>query len=88
MVIIGFAPLNSIRRMARTYHTTRKKIARKLEFLGICSNKKHQKELKTLAYQANHIQFDEFYTIEHTKCKPYVVSVAVYIKSRKKLGIA
>ena len=86
-VFIGFTSLNSIRRMARTYHTTRKTIARKLEFLGICSKKKHRKELKTPAYQANHIQFDEIHTIEHTKCKPYVVSVAVCVESRKILGM-
>ena len=49
-MFIGFASLNSIRRMAKTYHTTRKTIARKLEFLGISSKKKHHKELETLAY--------------------------------------
>ena len=86
-VFVGLASLNSIRRMARTYHTTRKTIARKLEFLGICSKKKHRKEIKTLTYQANHIQFDEIHTIEHTKCKPYVVSVAVCVESRKILGM-
>ena len=38
-ILIGASSLNSIRRMAKTYHTTRKTIARKLEFLGICCKK-------------------------------------------------
>ena len=87
-ILIGASSLNSIRRMAKTYHTTRKTIARKLEFLGICCKKKHQTEIKTPSYQSDHIQFDEIHTIEHTKCKPYVVSVAVCVHSRKILGIA
>ena len=87
-ILIGCSSLNSIRRRAKTYHTTRKTIARKLEFLGIRSKKNHHEELKTPVYQVDHIQFDEIYTIEHTKCKPYVVSVAVCVHSRIILGVA
>ena len=37
--------------------------------------------------QINTIQFDELQTIEHTKCKPVSVAVAVSKKERKILGI-
>ena len=62
-----------------------KTVARKLKFLGkICQKK--------LSIQANQyasitaIEFDELQTIEHTKCKPLSIALAVAKTNRKILG--
>ena len=43
----------------------------------------NNKALNQQLYQAETIQFDELQTIEHTKCKPLAVAVAVTEKHVK-----
>ena len=62
-----------------------KTVAKKLSFLGQICRKRSAKDL--IQYSGiEHIQFDELQTIEHTKCKPLSVAVAVAKKERKILG--
>ena len=62
-----------------------KTVAKKLSFLGQTCRKRLEKDL--IQYSGiEHIQFDELQTIEHTKCKPLSVAVAVAKKERKILG--
>ena len=60
-------------------------IARKLEYLSRELSKKTAKQLSEYAH-AQAVQFDELQTIEHTKCKPLSVAMAVSKRSRKILG--
>ena len=54
-------------------------------FLGAICEERNQKN--SLNYRSvDHIQFDEFQTIEHTKCKPLSVAMAVSKNERKILG--
>lgn len=72
-------------RMAKILNTTRKTVVRKLIFLAkVCE----VKNATHLALQAAHsrIQFDELETIEHTKCKPLSVALAVDANTRMILG--
>ena len=62
-----------------------KTVARKLAFLGSVCRDRLAKE--THHYRnINAIQFDELQTIEHSKCKPLSVAVAVAKDERKILG--
>ena len=62
-----------------------KTVAKKLSFLGgICRNRLQKDRAQYSGI--DHIQFDELQTIEHTKCKPLSVAVAVAKKERKILG--
>ena len=71
---------------ASLLHINPKTVAKKLEFLGMMCRQKLAKEMAT--YQAvSSIQFDELQTIEHTKCKPLSVAVAVSKEDRKVLGL-
>ena len=58
---------------------------KKLVFLGEICEKRLASEVKKYA-SISVIQFDELKTIEHTKCKPLSVAVAVVKKERKILG--
>ena len=60
-------------------------VAKKLLFLGAICEERNQKN--ALNYRSvDHIQFDELQTIEHTKCKPLSVAMAVSKNERKILG--
>ena len=76
----------SMRRTAKLLKVHRITVARKLEFLS----KKYSKKVfnnPDLFKETKAIQFDELQTIEHTKCKPVSVAVAVSTKTQKVLGL-
>ena len=62
-----------------------KTVAKKLSFLGEVCRKRLEKDRAQYS-EIEHVQFDELQTIEHTKCKPLSVAVAVAKKERKILG--
>jgi len=62
-----------------------KTVAKKLSFLGEVCRKRLEKDRAQYS-EVEHVQFDELQTIEHTKCKPLSVAVAVAKKERKILG--
>jgi len=77
----------SMRRTALLLGVSRTTIARKLIYLGkLCAA---ENDLYIQQFQASikNIQFDELQTIEHTKCKPLSVAVAVVPFTRKILDI-
>mgnify|MGYP003330401068 CR=1 FL=1 len=79
----------SMRRAAMMLGVSRTTIARKLVFLGEQSRLEQQHYLEVLDKEAiQHVQFDELQTIEHTKCKPLSVAVAVSECNRKILGVS
>ena len=80
--------LCSMRRIALTLNTTRVTVARKLEFLGKKALAEHQKMIRLQGIQNTEVQFDELQTIEHTKCKPLAVAVAVSKQTRQLLGFS
>lgn len=75
----------SQRRIARLLKTTRLTVARKLVFLAKQARLKNKRDLEKLA-TVEHFQFDDLETIEHTKCKPLSVIMAVEKSSRQILG--
>lgn len=75
----------SQRRAARLLRVSRKTIERKLLFLGAQAKLKHERFTKNYN-KVNSFQFDDLQTIEHTKCKPVSVTMAVETQSRKILG--
>ena len=77
----------SQRRAALILGVSRKTIARKLIDLGHLCRHMHQEFLKPYHGKIKTIQFDELQTIEHTKCKPLSVAVAVCVEDRKILGV-
>ena len=77
-----------MRRIAITLNTTRVTVARKCEFLAKKAFLEHDLLMQRQHYKETEIQFDELQTIEHTKCKPLSVAVAVGKKSRKILGFS
>ena len=62
-----------------------KTVAKKLSFLGEVCRKRLAKDRAQYS-GIEQVQFDELQTIEHTKCKPLSVAVAVAKKERKILG--
>jgi transposase-like protein len=69
-------------RSARLLRTNRKTIARKLAHLAkVCAHK--NRALLENCAPARAIQFDELETIEHTKCKPLSVALAVDADTRR-----
>ncbi len=60
-------------------------VARKLEYLATQSREKLAKEIEEHK-DVVAIQFDELLTIEHTKCKPLSIAMAVSVPHRKILG--
>ena len=76
-----------MRRTALLLGVSRTTIARKLIYLGkLCAA---ENDLYIQQFQASikNIQFDELQTIDHTKCKPLSVAVAVGPFTRKILDI-
>lgn len=84
----AFASLMSMRRAAILFGVTRKTVARKLAFLGKCCTEENKRFLLHYTESVQTIQFDELQTIEHTKCKPLSVAVAVSAEDRKILGFS
>ena len=74
-----------MRRCALILKVDRKTVARRLRFLGERARLSQQKYLRGLG-EVKHIEFDDLETIEHTKCKPLSVAMAVETGSRRILG--
>ena len=75
----------SQRRIALLLKITRVTVARKLAFLAKGSEQRHEIRLQMLP-KAKEVQFDDLITIEHTKCKPLAISLAVETGTRRILG--
>ena len=75
----------SQRRTARLLKINRKTVTRKFVFLAQRAKLENFKKLSLLP-PIEHIQFDDLETIEHTKCKPLSVTMAVEQGSRRILG--
>jgi transposase-like protein len=75
----------SQRRIALLLQITRVTVARKLAFLAKGVEQRHGAWLDTLP-KAKEVQFDDLITIEHTKCKPLAISLAVESGTRRILG--
>ena len=75
----------SMRRIALLLNIHRITVARKLEFLAQEAKEMHARWLERLP-KVRHIQFDDLITLEHTKCKPLAVSLAVEAGTRRILG--
>jgi hypothetical protein len=75
----------SMRRTALLLRIHRKTVARKLAFLAHVSRESQERFLQSLP-KVKHLQFDDLITLEHTKCKPLAVSLAVDPDTRRLLG--
>jgi transposase-like protein len=75
----------SQRRIAKLLCIHRITVARKLAFLAQAAEQKHAQWLETLP-KVTEVQFDDLITLEHTKCKPLAISLAVEAGTRKILG--
>jgi len=75
----------SQRRIALLLKITRVTVARKLAFLAQEAELRHDVWLETLP-KVEKVQFDDLLTIEHTKCKPLAISLAVEGGTRRILG--
>ena len=73
----------SMRRCAKILGVSRVTIARKLQFLGQLARSEQASFLAKNSASITDIQFDELITIEHTKCKPLAVCLAVSSFNRK-----
>jgi transposase-like protein len=75
----------SLRRVSKLLHLNRKTVVKKSIFLAIQARKKNLRSFSKLRL-INEVQFDDLETIEHTKCKPLSVTLAIEKKSRQILG--
>jgi transposase-like protein len=75
----------SQRRIALLLRIHRITVARKLAFLAKAAEENQELRLASLPKVAE-VQFDDLITIEHTKCKPLAVSMAVETGTRRILG--
>ncbi len=75
----------SQRRIALILKIARVTVARKLAFLAKWAQIRHDEWIETIP-KAKEVQFDDLITIEHTKCKPLAVSLAVEKGTRRILG--
>ncbi len=75
----------TLRRAAMLLESDRKTIGRKLKILGARARTDHEEwlEERFSGSKVRHIQFDDLETLEHTKCKPLSVTLAVQNKSRE-----
>ena len=77
----------SMRRTALLLNIHRTTVARKLALLaGLAKERQHA--FHGARPKARHVQFDDLITLEHTKCKPVAISLAVEEKTRRILGYA
>ena len=83
MIKMMLASNMSMRRIAKVLNIHQKTVARKLIFLG--ETLKRELDQVSLIH-VNNIQFDELQTIEHSKCKPLSVVMAVCKDTRQILG--
>jgi hypothetical protein len=74
-----------MRRIALLLNIHRTTVARKLAFLATLAQERQQELLASLP-KVRQVQFDDLVTLEHTKCKPLAVSLAVEEGSRLLLG--
>ena len=74
-----------MRRIALFLNVHRITVARKLVFLAKEAEEKHARRLESLP-KVHHVQFDDLISVEHTKCKPLAVSLAVEEGTRLILG--
>ena len=82
---VMLASCMSMRRTALALNIHPITVARKLEYLAAQFREKSV-QIFADSNETIAIQFDELQTIEHTKCKPLSVAMAVSEKSRKILG--
>lgn len=75
----------SLRRIALLLNLHRTTVARKLAFLARVSLERQHRFQHALP-KVRQVQFDDLITLEHTKCKPLAISLAVEAPSRKILG--
>lgn len=77
----------SMRRCAMVLEINRKTVARKLHFLANQARLSQTKYLRQFHLKkVNLVQFDDLETLEHSKCKPISVTMAVEKKTRIILG--
>ena len=73
----------SMRRISKVMNLNQKTVARKLVYLGnTLKLRLNQADIRDVT----HVQFDELQTIEHSKCKPLSVAMAVSKTDRQILG--
>ena len=75
----------SQRRIALLLNIHRTTVSRKLAFLARVSKERQHRFQLTLP-KVSQVQFDDLITVEHTKCKPLAISLAVEAPSRRILG--
>jgi transposase-like protein len=75
----------SLRRIALFLNVHRITVARKLAFLAKEAEERHARHLESMP-KVRQVQFDDLITVEHTKCKPLAVSLAVEEGTRFILG--
>jgi hypothetical protein len=75
----------SMNEVARILRITYKTVARKLAYLSRKCEAENQEILRA-CHEVDSVQFDELETVEHTKCKPVSIALAVESPSRVILG--
>lgn len=75
------------RRTAKIVGCSKRTVDKKLKYLALQAQAKHQEAIATKALETSCIQVDEMETYEHTKCKPLSVALAVRHKTGEILGI-
>jgi len=75
----------SMRRTALLLNIHRITVSRKLAFLAKVSRERQERFLASLP-KVQHLQVDDLITLEHSKCKPLAVSLAVEHETRRLLG--
>jgi transposase-like protein len=75
----------SMRRIALLLAIHRTTVARKLAYLARLAEERQSRLLATLP-KVREVQFDDLLTLEHTKCKPLSISLAVEAPTRRILG--
>lgn len=75
----------SQRRISLLLSISRATVARKLAFLAAEARARHKEFLATLP-KVDEVQIDDLITLEHSKCKPLAVSLAVEAGARRILG--
>ncbi len=75
----------SQRRISRLLKISRTTVVRKFIFLSEIAKRENLRDLAKMK-MVTELQFDDLETIEHTKCKPLSVAMAVEKHSRKILG--
>ena len=81
-IMISMASLNSTRRAALMFNVNVKTIVRKTRYLARLIEAKQCKNLQRFE-GVEALQFDELQSIEHSKCKPLSVAMAICKKSIK-----